>query len=179
MLYTKRLIIRPVEMSDYDDICEYGLDEEIGRFLLHWPKTNEDIKTFINDCIIAMSSDKITWYEYVMQLKDSLKVIGNISIDIKGTVGEIGWVSNKDYWNKGYMSEAVEAVIEHAFCDLDIHRIIATCSDKNIASYKVMEKCNMIWGDTDYDYKELRHGEEIIYNKLHYYIDRKSWFYLD
>ena len=110
-------------------------------------------KTFINDCIIAMSSDKITWYEYVMQLKDSLKVIGNISIDIKGTVGEIGWVSNKDYWNKGYMSEAVEAVIEHAFCDLDIHRIIATCSDKNIASYKVMEKCNMIWGDTDYDYK--------------------------
>lgn len=178
MLTTRRLIIRPVEMTDYDDICEYGLDEETGQYLLHWPKTKEQIKTFIDDCIVAMKSDNIAWYEYVMQLTDDLKVIGNISLEVKGSEAEIGWVSNKGYWNKGYMSEAVDAVIEHAFCNLNIHKIIATCSDKNIASYKVMEKCNMMWEDTEYDYKVLRHGDEIIYNKLYYYIDRKSWFYL-
>ncbi len=53
---------------------------------------------------------------------------------------EIGWVFNPDYYNKGYASEAAQALLNYGFKDMQLHRIIATCQPQNIASYKVMEK---------------------------------------
>lgn len=172
MIITERLIIRLIEKDDYDDICEYGCDEETGQFMIYWPKSREQIKEFIDECIASISSDKITWYEFVMQLKDNSKVIGNITLEIKEAEAEMGWISNKEYWNNGYMSEAVMAVIDYAFQHLNIHRIIATCTEKNIASFKVMEKCNMVKIKTEKNHKSLRHGTEVTYNKLTYCIER-------
>jgi len=172
MLKTERLIIRPIEKLDYEDICEYGSDEETGQYMLHWPKSSEQVEKFIDNCINKMILDALTWHEYVMQLKDELKVIGNITLEIRESVAEIGWISNRKYWNNGYMSESVSAIIEHAFSDLGVKRIFATCNEKNVASYKVMEKCNMVKIKTENDHKSYRHGEPVTFNRLIYCIDR-------
>jgi ribosomal-protein-alanine N-acetyltransferase len=140
---TQRLILRPIELNDIEYVCEYGCDEETGKYMTYWPKTKEQIYDFINDCVTSMKSDKPVWYEYVIVRKENTKVIGNISLEIKNNEAEIGWISNKNYWNNGYMSEAVNAIINFAFSSLNISKIIATSKDMNIASSKVMEKCNM------------------------------------
>ncbi|MBU3130137.1 GNAT family N-acetyltransferase [Clostridium tagluense] len=171
-MITETLIIRLIEKSDYDDICEYGCDEEIGQYMIYWPKTKDHIKEFIDKCVASINSDKTTWYEFVMQLKDASKVIGNITLEVREAVAEIGWISNKKYWNNGYMSEAVNAVIDYAFQHLGIHRIIATCTEKNVASFKVMEKCNMVKIKTEKNQKALRQGIDVTYNKLTYCIER-------
>ncbi len=173
MLETERLIIRPINEMDFKDICQYGCDEETGQYMIYWPKSKEQIKVFINDCITSMGSEYPTWYEYVMQLKSTLKVIGNITLEIKKLEAEIGWISNKKYWNNGYMSEAVNRVISFAFNDLSMCKIMATCTDKNIASYKVMEKCNMKRISEENNHKSIRQGIEVTYNKLTYCISRK------
>lgn len=169
---TDRLIIRYIKYEDYDDICEYGCDEETGKYMLHWPKTRAQIREFIELCISYLKSDKPVWHEFVMQLKGTAKVIGNITLQITDEEAEIGWISNKDYWNQGYMTEAVKAVIGYAFEELDIKKIIATCTEKNVASYKVMEKCGMEKVMTYYNYKAVKQGVEITYNKLTYVIER-------
>lgn len=171
-MITERLIVRLIEKADYEDICEYGCDEETGQYMIYWPKTREQIRGFIDDCVTAANSHKATWYEFVMQLKENLKVIGNITLKVKESEAEIGWISNKKYWNNGYMSEAVSAVVDYAFHHLAIDRIIATCTEKNIASYKVMEKCRMIRIKTENNQKALRHGVEVTYNKLTYCINK-------
>jgi ribosomal-protein-alanine N-acetyltransferase len=172
IMITETLIIRPIEKTDYDDICEYGCDEETGQYMIYWPKTKEQIKEFIDKCVATINSDKATWYEFVIQLKDASKVIGNITLEVMESVAEIGWISNKKYWNNGYMSEAVNAVIDYAFQHIGIHRIIATCTEKNVASFKVMEKCNMVKIKTEKNQKALRQGIEVTYNKLTYCIER-------
>ena len=172
MLTTERLIIRPIEKQDYEDICEYGSDLETGQFMLHWPKSREQVEKFIDNCISKMISDELIWYEFVMQLKVERKVIGNITLEVRELVAEIGWISNKEYWNNGYMSEAVNAIIEHAFSNLGIERIFATCNEKNVASYKVMEKCNMCKIKTENDHKSYRHGIPVIFDRLIYCIER-------
>lgn len=172
MLTTRRLIIRPIETSDYDDICEYGCDEETGQYMLYWPKTKEQVDKFIDTCIDRMRSTEFLWHEYVMELKDEHKVIGNITLEARGTEAELGWISNKNYWNNGYMTEAIQAIIEYVFNNLGIKRIFATCTDKNIASYKVMEKCNMIKIRTENNHKSYRHGVEVMYNRLIYCIEK-------
>jgi len=173
MLTTNRLILRPIKKSDYNDICEYGCDEETGQFMLHWPRTREQVDTFIDNCIEKMSSNELTWYEYVLVLKNEKKVIGNITLQTRGTEGELGWISNKKYWNKGYMTEAVSSFIDYAFNHLGVNIIFATCSDKNIASYKVMEKCNMIKIKTENNHKSYKRGVEITYNRLIYCIEKQ------
>lgn len=169
---TERLIIRAIEERDYDDICEYGCDEETGQFMIYWPKTNAQLKEFIYSCRKKMELSPIIWYEFVIQLQTNNKVIGNITLNIGDKRAEIGWISNKLYWNKGYMSEAVKEVIRYGFENLKLDEIIATCTDKNIASYKVMEKCGMVKIKTEDNHKAVRQGVEITYNKFTYSITK-------
>ncbi len=171
---TDRLIIRPIEHKDFADLCEYGCDEETGQYMLHWPKTKEQLKEYIEYCVDSMSYLKPRWYEFVLQLKDTAKVIGNITLMIEDEVTEIGWISNKNYWNHGFMSEAAKAVIDYAFQNLDIQRIIATCTEKNTATWRVMEKCNMVRIKTEHNYKAVRQGVEVVYTKFTYCIE-KGW----
>lgn len=172
MIETGRLTISPIKEIDYEDICEYGCDEETGQYMIYWPKTKEEIRAFINDCISSMSLESPTRYEFVVRLKITSKVIGNISLIIKDSEAEIGWVSNKKYWNNGYMSEAVNEIIKYAFNDLYICRIVATCTDKNVGSYRVMEKCNMKISNLEKNHKAMRKEIEVTYDKLTYVIDK-------
>ncbi len=171
-MITERFIIRPIEETDYNDICEYGCDEETGQYMIYWPKTKEQIKEFIE---FSMKSEPITRYEYVMQLRENKKVIGNITLNLSQgeETAEIGWISNKLYWSKGYMSEAVKAVIRNAFNNLGIKKMIATCTDKNIASFKLMEKCGMVRTNIENNHKAVRQGAEVTYNKLTYSISKQ------
>jgi len=73
---------------------------------------------------------------------------------------EIGWISNKKYWNNGYMSEAVNAVNNLSIC-----KIVATCTDKNIVSHRVMEKCNMKRLSLEKNHKAMRNKIEVTYDK--------------
>lgn len=174
MIETERLIISPINEMDYEDICDYGCDEETGEYMIHWPKTKEEIREFIKERISSMSLEKPVCYEFVIRLKATSKVIGNISLMIKGSEVEIGWISNKKYWNNGYMSEAVNAVIKNAFNNLSINKILATCDDKNIGSYRVMEKCNMRRLSLEKSKKVIRKQIEVTYDRLTYVIDKSS-----
>jgi ribosomal-protein-alanine N-acetyltransferase len=56
---------------------------------------------------------------------------------------EIGYALSRRYWGEGYMSEAVNAVIEFGFREMLLNRIMARCEVNNIASARVMEKVGM------------------------------------
>jgi [ribosomal protein S5]-alanine N-acetyltransferase len=172
---TERLMIRPIEVNDYEDICEYGTDEETGKYMIHWPKTSEAIRTFIKECEAAAMQEIPMWREYAIQLKSSRKVIGNVSLVISKsdlTTAEIGWISNKAYWGKGYMSEAVNRIIHNTFQTTHISKILATCTEKNIASIKVMEKSGMLCIQKEPNQKGIKNGEEVSYTKLTYCITK-------
>ncbi|MBU3146545.1 GNAT family N-acetyltransferase [Clostridium sp. CF012] len=172
MLITDRLIIRPIAEQDRSDICEYGCDEDTGKYMIYWPKSKENIRKFIDQCTTSMNSNTVTWYEFTIQLKENNKVIGNISLEIKENFAEIGWISNKAYWNNGYMSEAVREIIKYAFHKLNITKIMSTCTNKNRASYRVMEKCGMTKIKEEKNYKSIKQGIEVEYDKLTYCIER-------
>ncbi|MDV4152375.1 GNAT family N-acetyltransferase [Clostridium sp. AL.422] len=171
-LITDRLVIRPITEQDYSDICEYGCDEDTGKYMIYWPKSKENIRKFIDECISSMNSNNVTWYEFAIKLKENNKVIGNISLIIKEQFAEIGWISNSVYWNNGYMTEAVREIIKYAFHKLYITMIIATCTNKNRASYRVMEKCGMTKIKEEKNYKSMKQGIEVKYNKLTYCIEK-------
>ena len=61
----------------------------------------------------------------------------------EGKTGELGWVIDKEYQNKGFVTEAAEALIKYAKEEFGIFRIIAQCDSENYASCRVAEKLGM------------------------------------
>ena len=58
-------------------------------------------------------------------------------------VGEFGWIINKQYWKKGYATEAALAIKDFAIKELKVSKLIATCDSRNSNSYKLMEKIGL------------------------------------
>ena len=73
---------------------------------------------------------------------------------------ELGYWIGEEHWGKGLVVEACEALIKHAFEDLNINKIHASCRYDNHQSKRVLEKlgfkyyCDM--KNTDLSGKETR-----------------------
>jgi ribosomal-protein-alanine N-acetyltransferase len=79
-------------------------------------------------------------------LKELGKLIGTIGYHVwslPNGFGEVGYALSKDFWNKGYTTEAFEEVIKFGFERLKLNRVEATCKLANTASEKVMLKCGL------------------------------------
>ena len=58
---------------------------------------------------------------------------------------EIGYWLGVKFWGHGYATEAVHAVIDHAFADLECEAVAAGARVTNPASRRVLEKCGFQW----------------------------------
>ena len=56
---------------------------------------------------------------------------------------DIGWRLKKSAWGKGLATEGAKRCLEFAFNELNLDRIISTCTQKNSRSENVMKKIGM------------------------------------
>lgn len=145
-LRTERLLIRSMQMQDVESTYLYQGDKELTKYMLFLPDESlEATRDFIKGIEEEQSGPNPRRFEMVIFLGQ--EHIGGISIyleDDQGeTVGELGWIIRKEYQGKGYVTEAAKAVIEFAFENLPIKKIIAHCDQRNIASKSVMENLEM------------------------------------
>ncbi|MEO1649082.1 MAG: GNAT family N-acetyltransferase [Pseudomonadota bacterium] len=72
---------------------------------------------------------------------------------------EIGWLVREDRWRRGYAHEAISAVIDWAFTRFDPPYLVAITSNRNTASWKLMEKLGMERRD-DLEFREPDFSED-------------------
>jgi len=75
-------------------------------------------------------------------------LIGNIAVvddKVKIKTKAMGYVLGEQFWNNGYMSEALTRVIDFLFETTDVNRIEAEHDVSNPGSGRVMEKSGMIF----------------------------------
>jgi [ribosomal protein S5]-alanine N-acetyltransferase len=60
----------------------------------------------------------------------------------------LGYWIGKDFWNKGYGTEAACAVLKYGFKVMGLHRIHAHHFGSNPASGKIMQKLGMTYEGT-------------------------------
>lgn len=69
------------------------------------------------------------------------KLIGYVRVGFLSTVMlTLGYGLNKDYWNKGYMSEALVGLVDFLYANTLVNRIQATVTMNNTPSIKLLEK---------------------------------------
>jgi RimJ/RimL family protein N-acetyltransferase len=72
-------------------------------------------------------------------------VIGICGVEPRESSREIGYWLGALYWGRGYATEAVRAVIDHAFGALGHDVLQAGARVSNAASRRVLEKCGFQW----------------------------------
>ncbi|OGN91648.1 MAG: hypothetical protein A2Y88_12775 [Chloroflexi bacterium RBG_13_48_10] len=85
---------------------------------------------------------------------------------------EIGWAVHPVIWGKGYATEAARKVMDWAFRELNVHRIVAFCHADNAASVRVMEKLGM---HRDGRLRETRWLNGKWWDELVYAILEREW----
>ncbi len=143
VLTTDRLTLRPWRESDLPDFYEYASVDGVGQMAGWNPHRNvEESKTILSHFIKG---------KHVFALEYQGKVIGSLGIEeyseenypeldsLQGR--EIGYVLSKAYWGQGLMPEAVKAVIDWLFNDVQLDFIVVGHFDRNAQSKRVVEKC--------------------------------------
>lgn len=143
VLETERLVLRKFTPEDAADVYNLRSNEEamkyIGKSLLRSVEEAEKLIAFYLKNITENAN--ITW-------GISLKVGGNGLI---GTIGyhtidkdhyraEIGYMIHPDLWGRGYMDEAISALLQCGFNDLGFHSIEAKVNPENEKSCKILLK---------------------------------------
>jgi [ribosomal protein S5]-alanine N-acetyltransferase len=146
MIETKRLILRQMEMNDANRMFDYIFsDHRVMDNLIKGPhKTISETINRLTEITNEYKSNKFCYWGIV--LKESGELIGtidlyNINEDTENC--EVGYDIGFNWWNQGYGTEALQAVVEFAFRFMNIHKISATHGIDNPASGKIMLKVGM------------------------------------
>ncbi|MBU0510196.1 MAG: GNAT family N-acetyltransferase, partial [Chloroflexi bacterium] len=140
---TERLVLRKPRMEDAPVIFEtYAQDPEVTRYLVWKPHKNlQETEQFLLACGELWRTGKD--FAYAITLKDMETLIGMFGLHPMNLKLEVGYALARPYWGKGYMTEALRAVIDWAFAQPEIYRVQAICDVENIGSARVMEKADM------------------------------------
>ena len=142
VLETKRLVLRAPQLVDAKAVAALANDRRIAENCAHIPHPYRlaDAERWI----AGMSAEPGT-EAYLITLADGT-VIGSCGLGVEdGSVPDLGYWLGTRYWGKGYATEAVRALIDHAFTERDDKALHASVRVTNPASRRVLEKCGFQW----------------------------------
>lgn len=150
-LATARLTLRRFEIEDAENMYyNWASDPEVTRYLT-WPthKSVEVTEHVLRDWIGRYEAKD--YYQWAIELNELEQPIGSISavkVDDQTESVEIGYCIGRDFWNKGYTTEALSEVIRFFLAEVGAGRVCARHDANNPNSGKVMEAAGMEYEGT-------------------------------
>ena len=147
IIETERLILRSLKMTDAQAIFDNWLsDERIAdnRVSAAHKSVSETIKK-LTKIVNDYSKNDFCWWGIEQKVNGEL--IGEIDLyDFDNATGncEVSYSIGYEWWNKGYATEALRAVVDFGFRQMNVHKIAAAHNTDNPASGKVMTKVGMV-----------------------------------
>lgn len=146
IIESERLVLRQYTKSDAQSVFDnWACDPKVTKHLTWKPHANVAVTSGIIKAWID-NYKKSDYYDWAITLKDTGVAIGSINIhncEDRERRGEIGYCLSREYWNRGIMTEALQAVIGFGFKTVGFERIQATHHTDNPASGRVMQKAGM------------------------------------
>ena len=146
-IVTERLLLRPYERTDVDDLLDIQSRPEVMRYLYDEVRTREDVEELIEKRLtqttLRFDDDGIV---LAAERREDARVIGDVSLNLRSAFhrqGEIGFVFHPDAQGHGYAREAAAAVLHVAFADLGLHRVYGRADLRNEASAGLMRRLGM------------------------------------
>lgn len=144
IIETERLLLRTFTIEDAALIYDLNLDPDV---ILYTYDPIKDIghAQMILEQVILPQYALYNHGRWAVHLKPQPEFIGWCGLKYIPQRNEIdlGYRFKKQFWGKGYATEAAHACIKYGFEKMGLHRIIGRAIPENTASLHVLEKCGM------------------------------------
>ncbi|WP_028274700.1 GNAT family N-acetyltransferase [Atopococcus tabaci] len=174
-LETERLLLRRLTVADAEAMYHnWASDEEVTRFL-SWP-ANESVQV-TEATLRHWESEyaKNNYYHWGIVPKEVGEPIGTISVvdqDDSTEMVHIGYCIGKQWWGKGYTSEALNRLLQFFFEEVGVNRIESQHDTRNPGSGRVMEKCGLQHEGTS---RQSSRNNQGICDTVHYAILKEDY----
>ncbi|WP_245583393.1 GNAT family N-acetyltransferase [Salinimicrobium terrae] len=157
-LQTERLLLRKQELKDAPHLQQSRSNAQVMRYMDS--DAHDDVQT--SEAFILKNPkayERKKGFFWVITSAETGNYLGDIilrNIDRTNVRAEIGYTLMPDFWGRGYMKEAMRAVIEFGFKDLQLHSIEANINPNNTTSRELLLKMGFV--------KEAYFRENYYYN---------------
>jgi len=142
-LETERLIIRPWRREDRPALARMARDAEMMRYVTRGQTWSDEAI----DQMLERQRRHLTQHGVCFgatALKASGEVIGVVGMQqLDNGDFELGWWVWKDYWGRGFATEAASAYVEYARHVMGLSSLVAVIDPPNIASKVVAARLGL------------------------------------
>ncbi len=137
---TARLLLRPLTPEDEAALATVLSDAETMRWYPR-PFTGDEVREWIERQLGRYSSSTGLLGLVEKQTGRLIGDCGPVWQEVEGrTELEIGYHVSRERWNQGFATEAARVVIDYAFENLGVERVVSMIRPENLASRRVAEK---------------------------------------
>lgn len=174
IIMTPRVVLRWISEDDIDGLFDVFSDPQVARYWSAPPLANREAAVEMQR-EIAAGNESETMLKWGLALRESNTLIGtatlfNLSLD--NGRAEIGYAMARAYWGKGYMTEALQALILHAFEVMQLRRLEADVDPRNSASIRTLERLGF---QREGFLRERWHVDGEIQDAFFYGLLRREW----
>lgn len=144
ILETERLLIRDIEVEDKEDMFKLHSDPEVQKY------TGEPVVESVEEMEQRIRARHKEYKELGYGRWALIEKASNTLIGWAGLLYleefdqiDIGYRLRKEFWGKGYATEASVAILKYGFETLGLEEIIAIAYPANVGSIRVMQKTGM------------------------------------
>lgn len=139
---TERLLLRRFSLADVEEIhaiyCKYEVMKYAGGI-----RTRGQVENYIEKMLKSWEKNRLGMWAITWKNEEKILGDGGLCFLDKSSEIEVGYILDKPYWNLGLATEVAKASLRYGFEVLNLERIVAVASPKNLASRRVMEKVGM------------------------------------
>jgi len=175
-LETVRLVLRRFTAGDVEELVRLDSDLEVMRYLTGQPTPRDEIEQKVLPGILATYETHPGLGTFATHEKSSGAFIGWFGLQPTGDPGvvDVGYRLRRSAWGHGYATEGTRALIDKAFTELGIDRVVADTMAVNTRSRRVLVKSGLRFVRVfhlhfDDPLPGTEHGE------VEYAVDRATW----
>ncbi|WP_115712647.1 GNAT family N-acetyltransferase [Legionella sainthelensi] len=156
---TTRLIICEPSLSDFDNLYTLQSNSEVMSFIGNGKRDKNEVRVGLEKAIHHFQKHQFSLGSVFV--KDSHEFIGRAGMiyfnyDDNQSEVEIAYALLPQYWGRGYATEITTSLIQFAFRDFNMQKLIAVVHPENTSSQNVLIKSGMSHaGKINYWNKEI------------------------
>ena len=142
----ERIRLDALRDDDFEPLYEMQSDPVVCRYLLYEPRSREKVAEVLTRDAAATRLAKPGDYLQPAIRDSDGRFVGTMYFELKSVddrTAEIGWLVGPAFQGRGYAREAAAMLLDLAFGELGLHRVIAELDPRNTASVRVCERLGM------------------------------------
>lgn len=145
-LTTARLLLRPLQPSDAEPLFAILSDPRVMRYWSHppWASVDQALELIAKDQRALPAGEHIRLGVELLETGELIGLCTLFNFSAQCRRAEIGYGMSRSFWGLGYMHEALAALLEFGFRELDFNRVEADIDPRNVASARSLERLGFL-----------------------------------